>query len=79
MHEGVVHGARLTGLVVAQRRVGLDEDTLALAVLQQIRLGEVRMGLDLVDGRDDLGLREEMVQTTGVEVGHADGPDLSCL
>ena len=79
MHEGVVHSARLTGLVVAQGRVGLDEDIFALAVLQQIRLGEVRMGLDLVDSRDDLGLLEEMLQTTDAKVGDTDGPDLACL
>ena len=33
MHKRVVHSARLAGLVIAQRRVGLDKDIFALAVL----------------------------------------------
>ncbi len=35
---------------------------------------EERMGLDLVDGRGDLVVDDQVDQTVGVEVGHADRP-----
>lgn len=38
----------------SERRVGLDEDTLFVAVLLELVLRVVRVVLDLVDGRDNL-------------------------
>ena len=35
------------------------------------------VGLDLVDGRDDLGEQGDVNEALGVEVGHADGAQLA--
>src|SRR2546430_16366826 len=57
-----------------QRRPGLDRDLMLGAEGAHVVLSQVRVHLDLVDGRDDLGLTVQAPEVAGLEVGHADGP-----
>ena len=62
-----------------ERRVRLDEDAvLGAEVDKSLALAE-GVELHLVDGGDDLGVVEEVVDVAGTEVGDADGPDLAQL
>jgi hypothetical protein len=73
VNNSVVHRARLAGLVVAQWRVGFDEDILVLAEFQQFWLLQVRMRFDLVRGGDDVNFGEQVFEAADVEVRDADG------
>jgi hypothetical protein len=57
---------------VAERAVGLDRDPEAPRRLDR-GIGEVRVQLDLVDGRDDPGLLDDPVEVGGLKVGDARG------
>jgi hypothetical protein len=46
----------------AQGAVGHDVDTLVLAQVDNLLLWQRRVVLDLVDGRDDGGVREELLE-----------------
>lgn len=61
----------------AQRRVGLHHDTLALAELDQLVLGEKRMELHLIGSRDDLGVGQELFEVGYAPVGDTDSLGLA--
>lgn len=54
-------------------------DPSALTVLPQPPLLQVRMQLDLVDGRLDGAFLPEDLEVMHIKVGDADGPDLASL
>lgn len=58
-------------------RVAGDNDVLALDVLNQALLDQVRMVLDLEQLRSDLCASEQVLQKRAREVGHPDGLDLA--
>ncbi len=71
-------------LILEQRRVRRSEgrvrlrcDALCLQVLNKVVLGIVQVKLDLVDGRDDFGCWEELLEDLLGEVGHSDGFDFA--
>lgn len=55
-------GHRATG--ASKRRVRHDVDALLLAKVDNVLLGKLRVVLDLVDGWDDGGVREEFFEVT---------------
>lgn len=61
-------------LALAQRRPGLGRDAVPGVEGTGLRLLELRVQLDLVDGRDDGGLAQQPLQMGGLEVGDADRP-----
>lgn len=69
VHQRVINRPWLTRLVVPERRIRLNHDTLALAELEKIGLLEVWVGFDLVGGRNNRHLAEELLQSADVEVG----------
>jgi len=77
-HERIVDGAGLPGLIVSKWGVGDDLDAFAPTKVEKFSLLEVRVDFDLVDGRDYLGLGEEVFQTALVEIGYTDGLDFAC-
>lgn len=66
--QRVVDGPGLAGLVVAERRVGFQHDVVVVAVVEQVGLGEVRVGLDLVARGHDVGFRQQVLEAADVEV-----------
>lgn len=61
----------------AEGTVGSDDDALSLAEVDDLLLGEKRVVLDLVDGGDDLGLLEELLEVLDAVVGDTDSLDLA--
>ena len=53
---GIVYRPWLTGLVVAQWRISLNEDLVLVAELTKLRLLQVRVCFNLVDNWDIVGL-----------------------
>lgn len=75
---GDLDDARVLQLVAArQRRVRLNGDAVLAAHLDEVLTLAERVHLDLVDGRHNLGLGQQLVQVRGAEVGDADGSDLA--
>ena len=64
------------GACAAERAVGGDVDALLLAEVDDLLLGEQRVVLDLVGGRGDGGLCEQLLQVLDRVVGDTDGLDL---
>jgi hypothetical protein len=58
-------------------RVGLNDDTLVVAVLFQFVLGVVWVVFDLVDGRDDLPGLGEVFQDRNTSIGNSNSLDLA--
>lgn len=76
----VSFGDRLHKLVLkngstgrAERRVGLHQDALALAELDQVVLGKEGVQLHLVGGGDDLGDSEQLLQVGDAPIRDTDG------
>lgn len=63
----------------AQGAVCGDENALLFAEVDDVLLRQQRMVFDLVDGRDDADLREELFEISLGVVGHADGLDFATL
>src|SRR5215469_10967234 len=57
-----------------QRSPALDRDLMFGAEGAHLVLGQVRVLLDLIDRRDDVGLAVQPPQVMGLEVGDPDGP-----
>lgn len=74
-HNGLSSEKRATG--AAQRAVSGDVNTLLVAEVNNLLLGQRWVVLDLVDGRDDGGLGQERLQVRNTAVGDTDGPDLA--
>lgn len=72
----MIKGSRI-GILRAQRREGRHVDAAALVPSDKLRLGEVRVQLELVDGRRDTAGREEFLDLPFAEVGDADVLDLA--
>lgn len=64
--------ARLSGVIVAKRRVCLNEDAVVLAELVQVFLDVGGVSLDLIDGGDDTSRIDNVLELRDCEVGHAD-------
>lgn len=61
-------------LELPDRRIGGEEDPARTAEGEQLVLRERRVELDLVDGGDGLGVRQEFGQGLDTEVGDSNGP-----
>lgn len=79
--EGVLHNRRqvrvpvsVGGVEVSQRRVGDDLDAQGAVPGGEQRLLQVRVRLVLVGVGSDLGVREQVLELAGGEVGHPDVP-----
>src|SRR5262245_21315397 len=62
----------IENLPVAERRIGLHPDAVALMVVPDVALLEIWMRLELVHGRDDTRLPDDPVEVVDEEVGNAD-------
>ena len=60
-------------LELPDRRVGRKEDPARTAKGEELVLWERRVELDLVDGGNDLGVREQFGQGLDAEVGDTNG------
>lgn len=67
LSKSLVLGERAVG--AAEAGVGSGVDVLLLEVLEELGGGVVGVELDLVDGRDDLGAGEELLEVLDAEVG----------
>lgn len=63
--------------VVTECRVGGDVDVLLLGVLDELLAGEDGVALDLVDGGDNAGLVNQLLERSVCEVGHTNGANLA--
>lgn len=70
--DQAVHGSTLRLGDGRQRCVGRHADVLVLVVSEQVAVLQVRVELDLVDGRADFGGLEDRVQVRLEEVADAD-------
>lgn len=61
----------------AKRRVGLGQDAVDLAELDEFRVGEEGMNLNLVDSGLDLGETKQLLETGDGPIGDANGASLS--
>lgn len=66
----------LANTVVAKGRVGSDDDVLLLEVLDQGKVEDARVTLNLVDGRDDASVVDDGLELLNGEVGDTDGAGL---
>lgn len=66
----------LADTVVAKGRVSSDDDVLLLEVLDQGKVEDARVTLNLVDGRDDASVVDDGLELLDGEVGDTDGASL---
>lgn len=73
---GGVDEERHAPAVVAKGRVGGDVDVVLGGKLNEGRVGQAGVALDLVDGGDDARVLDDGLEVLDGEVGDADGADL---
>lgn len=73
---GLVNDSRFSSGVVTKRRVGGDNNVLLLAIFEELGLDQAGVTLNLVHGRNNTSLLDELLQKLNVKVGNTDGLDL---
>lgn len=74
-HNRLSSEKRATG--AAQRAVSSDVNTLLVAEVDNLLLGQRWVVLDLVGGGDDAGLGQELLKVRDTAVGDTNGPGLA--